>query len=162
MLVPEIESIVPKFLIGLLTPLGFAASIGVFIWKAGQWSRDRETDKKSTDKAITDHKEAVKKDIDGLGIRVGKVEHEHDEFRGRQQEMSEQISRTLGAHESLIKIIGEARGSSVQCREDTQALGEKIERKFDIAAKISVDNHLDLSTRLARVERELELIREDK
>lgn len=152
----------PQSVIGWITPGGLLVSIGVGIWKAAQWAHTREADKTAHDLALSNHKAEVKTSLDGYGSRLTGVEKEQQESRGRHAAMSDQINRTLGAHESLIKIIGEARGSSVQCREDTQALGEKIERKIDLAAKISVDNHLDLSTRLARVERELELIRGDK
>lgn len=162
MLLPEDLPFSPQSIVGILTPLGLLASVGAFIWKAGQWARDRETHKEATDLALITHKAEVKGSLDGFGSRLGGVEREQTEARGRHQTMSQQIDRVLGSHEALIKIIGEARGSTVQCREDTQALGEKIERKMDIATEQSNKNHLDLSTRLAGVERELELMRSDK
>lgn len=161
MIVPDIP-FGPLSISSLLTSLGLVGTVGVFIWKSGQWANQREEEKKAADLALANHKTEVKNHLDGYGHRLVGVEKEQLEARGRDAIMSENINRTLGAHESLIRIIGEARGSTVQCREDTQALGEKIERKMDDHSKIQTDNHLDLSTRLARVEHELVLMRDKK
>lgn len=152
----------PQSIIGIITPLGLLGTIGTFIWKAGQWANQREADKKAADLAMVNYKTEVKKELDGFGSRVSNVEYEQTTAEGRHAALSSQIERTLGAHESLLKIIGEAKGSTVQCREDTQALGEKIDRRLESVQKNQVDNHLDLSTRLARVEHELVLKRDGK
>jgi hypothetical protein len=142
-----------------LNTAGILATVGVFVYKSGQWARDRETTKEDVEKSLESYKKENKSQLDGFGARVNAVEHNQDNTDGRLTTISTQIDRTLGAHESLLRVIGEARGSTIQCREDTQALGEKIERKFDLAAEKSEHNHLDLSTRLAGVEKELELMR---
>jgi hypothetical protein len=149
----------PLSISSLLTTVGLLASIGAFIWKSGQWASQREEEKKAADLALSNHKTEVKTQIDGFGQRLSSVENEQLEARGRDAIMNENINRTLGAHESLIRIIGEARGSTVQCREDTHALGEKIEIKLEGMFKSQNQNHLELSTRLAGVEKELELMR---
>jgi hypothetical protein len=142
-----------------LNTAGIVATVGVFIYKSGQWARDRERTKGDVELSLENYKKEVKKDLDGFGTRVTSIEQRQNDTTGRLEVISTQIERTLGAHESLLRVIGEARGSTIQCREDTQALGEKIERKFDIASEKSEKNHLDLSTRLSGVEKELELMR---
>lgn len=152
----------PQSIVGIITPLGLLGTIGTFVWKAGQWANQREADKKAADLAMTNYQAEVKKELDGFGSRVSSVESEQKAAEGRHDAIASQIERTLGAHESLLRIIGEARGTSVQCREDTIALGEKIDRRLESVQKNQVDNHLDLSTRLARVEHELVLKRDSK
>lgn len=159
MIAPQDLPVGPLSITSLLTTFGLLAAVAGFIWKAGQWAKQREADKEAADLALTTHKAEVKHHLDGFGNRVSKVELEQQQARGRETIMAENITRTLGAHEAIIRIIGEARGSVVQCREDTQALGEKIEGKMDLMITKVNQNHLDLSTRLAGVERELELIR---
>lgn len=158
MIAPDIP-VGPLSYTSLLTSLGLLAAIAGFIWKAGQWAKQREADKEAADLALTTHKNEVKHHLDGFGSRVSKVELDQQQARGRETVMAENITRTLGAHESIIRIIGEARGSVVQCREDTQSLGEKIEGKLEVMITKNNQNHLDLSTRLAGVEKELELMR---
>jgi hypothetical protein len=144
---------------GWITVLGFALSISATIFAWGKWAQKTNSIKDDLVKDINNHKEYVKGQLDGIGGRVKEVESEQEHINGRLDGDNSNIQRLLGQHEALMKLIGEARGSTVQCREDTQALGEKIDRKMDTISKQLTDTTLQLSQRLAGVEKELELMR---
>jgi hypothetical protein len=148
---PKPEGFWPVTVVGWITVIGLLSSTAYIIFQTGRWSQKLE-----------DHKRETTKELNQFGGRVTKVEEEQVRQDGRLDHQGAQHERILGQHDILIKAIGRTEGEAVQCREDTYALGEKIDGKLEVLRKEVNATALTLATGLAEVKKELELTRESR
>jgi peptidoglycan hydrolase CwlO-like protein len=146
---------------GWITIAAFTISLIATIFAWGKWTQRTNSLKGEFNEGLTQHKEQIKNQLDGFGNRVTSLERGQTNLQGEFNGANNDIQRLLGQHDALMKLIGEARGSTIQCREDTFALGEKIERKMDGLSGQLSETTLQLSQRMAGVERELEIMRRE-
>jgi hypothetical protein len=146
--IPKPEGFWPVTVTGWITTVGFIASSIWVVFLTGRWSQKLE-----------DHKKETTKELNQFGGRITKVEEEQLRQDGRLDQMASQQDRILGQHDLLIKAIGKSEGDAIQCREDTLALGEKIDGKLETIRREMGATALTLSTGLAEVKKELELTR---
>lgn len=139
--IPKPEGFWPVTGVGWITVLGFLASTAYLIYQAGRWAQK-----------FDDHKKDVKKDLDGFGIRVSKMEMGMEHEEGRADAMEVQIATSQGRYEALISLLGEAKGSVDQFRSGLQSSSEKIEKKIDDLRIAQDATKLELSQRLTAVE----------
>lgn len=97
--------------------------------------------------------------LNGYGGRLKIVEDEQRAAQGRDSQTALQIERMLGQHDSLIQMMGGFSRSAEQCSIDTEKLGKDIAQRIDGLALHMNKVELNVSQRLAGVEKEIELTR---
>jgi chromosome segregation ATPase len=122
------------------------ASLVAVIFLAGRWSQK-----------IEDVKKDVKKDLDGFGARLGKLELGEEHNEGRVEALERQMARTQGQYEALIELIGGAKESVNALRQGNSSIGDRLEKKMDDLKQEQNDMKLALSERLKAVETTLQM-----
>jgi hypothetical protein len=140
------EGFWPVSVVGYIEIITSIGSLLVVIFLAGRWSQK-----------IEDVKKDVKKDLDGFGVRLGKLELGEEHNEGRVEALERQMARTQGQYEALIELIGGAKESVNALRLGNTSIGERLERKIEELKQEQNDMRLQLSERLKGVETTLQL-----
>jgi hypothetical protein len=153
--------------------LSFAASMIGLVSIAvawGRWSQKLESNKVEIDTAmatlkaqrdasIANLRDTTTSELNRFGERLGRVESEQDHMSGQMSETANHVQRVLGQHDTILGLLGEARGNAIRCSVDTVARGEKIDRKLEALSQTVNTTKLELGVQLAGVQKELELMR---
>jgi hypothetical protein len=140
------EGFWPVSVVGYIEIGTSIASLIAVVFLAGRWSQK-----------IEDVKTGVKKDLDGFGVRLGRLELGEEHNEGRVEALERQMARTQGQYEALIELVGGAKESVNALRQGNSSIGEKLERKIDELKQEQNDMKLALSERLKAVETTLQL-----
>src|SRR3954466_4733823 len=88
------ETFWPVSTTGWITLFGFIASTVWIVFQTGRWANKVD---------------GFRNDLNGVGVRITKVENAQNHEEGRVDALEVQLSRTQGQYEALIKILSEAK-----------------------------------------------------
>lgn len=97
--------------------------------------------------------------MNGLGRRTAKVEKDYERIDVENSERRREIDRVLAQHEEILRIVGEAKRSAEQCREDATDHSLRIGVQVSETLAAVTKMELRMAERLTALETELRMRR---